>query len=379
VAAFPRIPPAVYRNLKARFHPKLAELYTWVGVPLEAPEKLDHGDIDFLVAVPKNQSDQPLSHQVIKEILGAEFMIPMEGNRTSNYAVPISPGEWAEEDDKRKEVTDGQIFYQVDVHVCFDKDEWDRIMFFHSYGDLGMILGLVGRNAGLSLGAKGLKLPDPPNPPFDLSESFDDIMRFFGLSLSTYNAGFKTKQAVFEWVATSRLFDPKHFRSEGTGFRKVKPERIMYAEFVKWVEKQRNTLESQSHKLVLGEIEAAAQLEALVFFKKKEAFDALALERSNRIRLKQIFSGSTVHNWADMRGYWKGVKLIMDEVRIRLGGEEGVLIFLDKNGEQDLKDMVLQVKDELGIARAEYSNAAIPFNMTDSNADNLGLTESYKI
>ena len=119
VAAFPRIPPAVYRNLKARLHPKLSELYTWVGVPIEAPEKLDYGDLDFVVAIPKNQNSQSLSHQVIKEILGAEFMIPMEGNRTSNYAIPISPGEWAlfghsaEGNDERKKLTDGQMFYQV--------------------------------------------------------------------------------------------------------------------------------------------------------------------------------------------------------------------------------------------------------------------------
>lgn len=183
VAAFPRIPPAVYKDLKTRFYPKLADLYTWVGVPIEAPEKLDHGDLDFLVATPKDQNTRSLSHQVIKEILGAEFVIPMEGNRTSNYAVPISLGEWApfghstEEDEKRKEAADGQIFYQarswngtfdpmskltpyfqIDVHVCMDKDEWDRIMFYHSYGDLGMILGLIGKNAGLSFGAKGLKV-----------------------------------------------------------------------------------------------------------------------------------------------------------------------------------------------------------------------------
>jgi len=29
-------------------------------------------------------------------------------------------------------------------------------MFYHSYGDLGMILGLIARNNGLKLGANGL-------------------------------------------------------------------------------------------------------------------------------------------------------------------------------------------------------------------------------
>ena len=113
LAAFPRIPPAIYRSLKAHLYPKLSELYTWVGVPIEAPEKLDYGDLDFVVATPKIQS---MSHQVIKEILEAKLVIPMEGNRTSHYAIPISPGEWghfSEEDDKNKKATDMQIFYQV--------------------------------------------------------------------------------------------------------------------------------------------------------------------------------------------------------------------------------------------------------------------------
>jgi hypothetical protein len=49
-----------------------------------------------------------------------------------------------------------KLFLQVDVHVCEDRNEWDRIMFFHSYGDLGMILGLIAKNNGLKLGSKGL-------------------------------------------------------------------------------------------------------------------------------------------------------------------------------------------------------------------------------
>lgn len=138
------------------------------------------------------------------------------------------------------------------------------------------------------------QLPDPPNPPFDLSESIDDIARFFGLSLDTYNAGFKTKQAIFEWVTTSRLFDAKSFRSD---VKKVKPGRKLYAEFVEWVEEQINTLKSersQSQEPVLEERRPDVQLEALIFFKRKQAFDVLGEERSNKIRLKNHLSESRV-------------------------------------------------------------------------------------
>lgn len=47
---------------------------------------------------------------------------------------------------------------QVDVNVCRDRAEWERTVFFHGYGDLGMILGLIAKNAGLALGEKGLKV-----------------------------------------------------------------------------------------------------------------------------------------------------------------------------------------------------------------------------
>ena len=195
-------------------------------------------------------------------------------------------------------------------------------MFYNSYGDLCMMLGLIARNVGLSLGSKGLKvcsplstliyhacptideidkIPDPPNPPFDLSESINDIARFFGLSLGVHNAGFKTNQEIFEWVTTSRLFDAESFRSD---VKKVKPGRKLYGDFVEWVEKRRNTLKSElecgeSQEPVMEERRRDVQLEALIFFKRKEAFDVLEEERSNKIRLKKQLSGSTVHNIVD--------------------------------------------------------------------------------
>lgn len=47
---------------------------------------------------------------------------------------------------------------QVDVNVCESKEEWDRRLLFHGYGDLNMILGLIAKNSGLHLSNKGLKV-----------------------------------------------------------------------------------------------------------------------------------------------------------------------------------------------------------------------------
>jgi len=89
------------------------------------------------------------------QALRAEFVVPLEANRTSNFAIPITQ-EWIEHGGSVDE--DVQIYCQVDIHVCADEDEWDRIVFFHAFGDLGMILGLISRNCGFSLGTKGLKV-----------------------------------------------------------------------------------------------------------------------------------------------------------------------------------------------------------------------------
>jgi len=121
----------------------------------------------------------------------------------------------------------------------------------------------------------------------------------------------------------------------------------MYAEFVRWVETRPPTtslyLRSREEK------QRQIREEALIFFNKKEEFEGLARDRQNRSRLKEVFSGSRVRDWAELGEYWKGVKLIMDEVRTRMGGEEAILEFLNKNSEEDLKNIVLQVKDDLNI------------------------------
>jgi hypothetical protein len=68
----------------------------------------------------------------------------------------------------------------------------------------------------------------------------------------------------------------------------------MYAEFVEWVEKQKSQL-GQAQERILEEIRRDVQLEALVFFGKKQLFDLLVEERSNKIRLKKNLPKSSVH------------------------------------------------------------------------------------
>ncbi|KAH6912670.1 hypothetical protein BKA70DRAFT_1097375 [Coprinopsis sp. MPI-PUGE-AT-0042] len=375
--AFPRLPPRIYQSVKARYLAKIGNLYTLVTVPIEAPEKETHGDLDILVAVPKSSltiggntqalGSEPLSPfvapSVVQAVLGATHLVACEGNRTSNFAVPIEVGEWAplgyeaEEQVARKESEDGRIYYQVDVHPCSDESEFERIKFFHSYGDMGMILGLVARHIGLRLGLHGLKIPNPPHPIFDLSHDFDDILHFLGLSRETYDSGFKTKEEVFQWVSSMKWFDPRYFDGGSRpGKKKVKADRKMYAEFVQWVNDRRPTSldvppvsDQAISQATESELYRSVREEALKHFNKASEYNAAQTARETQQKVRSVFSGHQVRDWADLGEHWKGVKMIMDEVRKRMGGEGKVLEFYDERGEEALAALIRDVRDDLGI------------------------------
>ena len=140
-ATFPRMDPLTYQLLKARHLEQLRQIFHLIGVPHEAPEKSSYGDIDYIVCSPLDTSSS--RPEELKNALGAVHCI--RNDHTLNLAIPLQGG-------------DASMFYQVDINQCQDQDMWERTIFFHGYGDLGMIMGLMARVNGLSLGLNGLKV-----------------------------------------------------------------------------------------------------------------------------------------------------------------------------------------------------------------------------
>lgn len=150
-ALFPRMQPSVYELAKTKIRDALIPLYEHVATPSEAPQKADHGDIDFIVCSPKLF----VTHNRLEEALGAIWSIPKKG--TSHFALPWDTivGRHADGLPRLPE------YIQVDVYICEDAAEFERVHFCHSYGDLAMILGLMARSLGLSFGTSGIKVSTP--------------------------------------------------------------------------------------------------------------------------------------------------------------------------------------------------------------------------
>ncbi len=202
-------------------------------------------------------------------------------------------------------------------------------------------------------------MPDPPNTPLQLSDDFSEILRFMGISATLPLSSFGTRQEVFDWIAGSRLFDPARFRSTGTGFSKVKQERAMYHDFVRWAEgRSKANVKGADTKSKRQDVRS----EALDFFNKREAFEARAAEQATRTRLRSVWSGHQVRDWANMGEYWKGVKLIMDAIRAELGGDTGILEAVDKEGAEFLRTKVIETRDRLGLI--PHSEVAVEASST---------------
>ena len=144
-ASFPRMPTNQYISIKSDLTLLLGEFYTHVAVPHETPGKTDHGDIDFVVHGPR----QGVTMEDVRVRIGAAHALIPNSNRMCHFAIPAL---------SLPSSTVGQVYHQVDIEVCGELDEWERTVFFRSYGDLGMILGLLAKPWRLTLGSSGLRV-----------------------------------------------------------------------------------------------------------------------------------------------------------------------------------------------------------------------------
>ncbi|KAL4073227.1 hypothetical protein V8B97DRAFT_203008 [Scleroderma yunnanense] len=330
--SFPRLPTRLYEALKDRLGTLLSTVYTTVKVPPEAPAKKDYGDIDFVVSQPI-QGKEEVNPALVSRILGAVRSVELDSNRTSHYALEMS-----QDDILLLPQPLEKAYIQVDVRVCLDDEEVERLMVLHGYGDLGIIIGSIVRSHGLLLSTKGLKVPcPPPDPPILLSGSPRAIFEYMGLSMDRWKEGFITIEDIFVFAATSRFFDPRRFRaSQMSSFDKTVKERMMYHNFRVWV---KNNIPTVHHH----ESKRDAVEEALVHFGKKDEWDAAAFARYTRSWFKNNFNGKLVAEWTGLG--WRGIKAVMDDVRTSAGGEYALV---DRPLE-DIKKMVMASKDSLSL------------------------------
>ncbi|CAG7852168.1 Prohibitin-2 [Serendipita indica DSM 11827] len=268
-AAFPRMSPAVRRA-----------------------QDVDYGDLDVVItqdAYRRVSGDEDFKTKT-KELLGARHTVS-NGDSFISLAIPQSQV-GLQSDVKPEGQDEAETYYQVDLNMVEDDQARERLLFFNSYGDTGLIIGLLCKSIGLTFSRKGLKIArrehtEPiENRPFILEPSVDRILKFIDLDYGHWKRGFKTRVEIFDWLISSR------FATLGS-LRTVSPthlDRWMYKESFFAVYRSRCAMargQSRGRQAVVVE-------EALDAFGKRDEYNALAKSIETRKAVRAKFNGTLV-------------------------------------------------------------------------------------
>lgn len=187
----PRIPNHIYQRLLPHFKSILSGFYSRVESSLDAPEKIEHGDIDILVEGPLKPS---FSTKELQSALGAVTCI--DSPPTAYFAI------W-----------DSQLeaYAQLDVRVCRQGGiEWE--CFHRVYGDLWNILRVMGKPFGISVSDAGILISAENIEKWNrkasmlfLTESPQEAIEFFGCDWGQYQRGFQTVEELFAFCTQCRF------------------------------------------------------------------------------------------------------------------------------------------------------------------------------
>lgn len=188
----PRMAPDVYIGVKAQVTAALRTVFPHVVVPTEMPEKVDYGDVDFLVSPSSSTSIDEFDWQgtvaTIKAVLKTDhgrrgFLTP-----DCMYFAIAAPSD------------DEECWIQIDIKVCFKPELFTWYSFELNYASNSKIIGSMVKPLGLTIDPKGLHVRveemEESNFPGSLtwvSKDPKDVLRILGLDRKFIHAGFRTK------------------------------------------------------------------------------------------------------------------------------------------------------------------------------------------
>lgn len=238
-----RLCQATYNQLKTTYLQRLSAQLPHadsIRVPLEAPDKSDHGDIDIIVAYNGNIDWTQVAAGVGAVAWvdrGSEshpqcsLAVRLDGERSDHAPVKyIKTNSHDRLPRKPSEVFNDECFAQIDLEqISPELQDWTA--FYGSYGDLAGIFGMNVTNCGFDITSTGLRLrlqefDDSTypkwshfNPPRDdgrmiLSTNPAQIMAFFGLNVQRYYAGFESAEEIFLWLGECRMLSESSLKRD---------------------------------------------------------------------------------------------------------------------------------------------------------------------
>ena len=283
----------------------------------EAPEKADYGDIDIFVALA-----QQVNFIDVANHLGATGVICHSSGKVQSCALGVRKDgmasthsavvyKHAHESSIRKGQPSTTVtteeYAQIDVEIIPPELlEWHT--FYSSYGDMVGLLGHIVTNLGFTVSDRGfwLRMKELDTSKkvqyvnvadkigmLLLSSDPKKLMAFLGLSVASYDAGFKTLNELYEWLGACRLLSAEaiKMKRDNSHERNREQKRTVFSRFFNsWLPAHMDMKHEQDDNERMEIIHQLRQKyleEAVDFFGKQMDYermhDALVLAMDNAV------------------------------------------------------------------------------------------------
>jgi hypothetical protein len=134
--------------------------------------------------------------------------------------------------------------FQIDLIATKPEHLLASLTYF-SYNDLGNLIGRMGHKLGLKFGHQGVSIIVRGNDRTDhilkeivLTHDLKHAFEILGLDFQKFLVGFDDLEDIFQYVASSKYFDPEIYSLEHRSHtsRTRDKKRATYSAFLKWVE-----------------------------------------------------------------------------------------------------------------------------------------------
>lgn len=294
-----------YFSLVDKFSRQFGKVFGEIVLIKSYKNKETFGDADFLV-------DSDILPNNWTKLLKSEFNLD-ENQYVKNGNV----------------VSIGYENFQIDLIVT-PHEEMKSSEFYFSYNDFGNLIGRIGHKLGVKIGHRGMSLvvrhrarSDHILREIKISDDYRDVLNLLGLNLHQYEVGFDDLEDIFEYVASSKYFDPEIYSMEhrSANSRVRDKKRATYSSFLRWVDeykpkanhefKDKSELGGYSIRLPYYETEVLSRWPHV-----KNEVDSVISDFELDLKFKEIYNGDVVSKLTGYTG--KTLGAFMQQIKPKI-------------------------------------------------------------
>jgi len=252
-------------------------------------------------------------------------------------------------------------YHQIDLMLHSD-DMFYKAKNYFAYNDLNILMNFIAvSNFDISFSKEGLnhviygEEKTQKIGEYNVNVDFYEVLDFLGLNKEQHKIGFNTLQDMYDFIYESPYFDSSAFitKTEKENRAEIKrAERKTYSGFIDYVKNK-----PQKKSILKGK--SKQEIQNLFFYKfpiAKESYNEI-IENNKKIKkMRESFNGFLASEWLNIDLKDKFLGVVMRKIKSDFNNDENLLAdWIEQNGQDKLKDLVINTGDDLKNKKEEWS------------------------